>query len=153
MIYSFEDPKIIDALFFLILGIMGDFINSNIINNNIIFQIKNNYYFKYIFLFIIIYFTNSHIQNKNIKDTLVNSITLFIMVILLLKNNFKVIILVLILFTIHKLIDQYTKELDKTKNQKKIKELNDINYTILHINILVMVMGFLYTNKNKLKLN
>ena len=80
----------------------------------------------------IIYFTNTHIQNNTIKDTLVSSIVLFIMLILLIKNNFNIIILALVLFTIHKIIDQYTKELDQNKNQKKIKELSYINYSILN---------------------
>jgi hypothetical protein len=150
----FKDPIIIDALFYLLLGLIRDFINLNMINKDILTQLKNNNYFKYIFLFIGIYFTNSYIQKKKIKDTLINSIKLFVMIILLLKNNFNILLLVIFMLIIHKLIDQYTKELDnqKNKNQKKIKDLNNINYYILHVNITLMVMGFVYNNYDKIKL-
>ena len=39
MIYSFEDPKIIDALFFLILGILGEFITYDLTHHDLIQKI------------------------------------------------------------------------------------------------------------------
>jgi hypothetical protein len=146
MIKSFEDPKIIDALFFIILGILGEYITYNFAGENIVNKIKKNDYYKYSLLFIIIYFTNTHIQNKNIKDTFVNSIVLFIMLFLILKNNFRVIILIVVLFSLHKLISQYIKELDQNKKKEQIKELTNINYYILHIVMILIVLGFFYKN-------
>ena len=145
MIYSFEDPKIIDSLFFLFLGTIGAYIGTTITSCKLKTLLQTNKYFRHIFFFIIIYFTNSYIQNGNIKDTLTNSLILYVMFILLMRNDYRVLISVILLLVIHKLIDQHIRELtNQNESNEKIQKYKDANKIIIKLSILVMLLGFIY---------
>lgn len=151
MIDSVKNYRVIDALFFLFLGSIlpiGESISSCRLNK----KINNNPYFRHFIFFVIIYFTNSFIQDNTIKRTFINSLILYILYIVLMRNNYYIIILVIMMFSIHKLITQYLSEL-KTNNDSKetIEKWKKFNDYMIKLGISTMILGFLYNIYDKHK--
>ena len=94
---TIDQQKMFDTLFLLFLGTLGGFIGGGITSCEIQRIIRDNVLVKQFIFFIIIFTTNSFVQkNSDLLNTFIRSCLLFVVFILLMKNNYKSIILSLI---------------------------------------------------------
>ena len=166
MIDSVKNYRVIDALFFLFLGSSGT-IGANISSCRLRKNLEKNPYLRHFIFFIIIYFTNSIIQDNTIKDSFINTGVLYSMFIILMRNDYRVIIMVVSLLFIHKITTQYVLESIKTSDNveggfgeagmpllgrwNRIEYLEKFNKYLIHLGVTIMVLGFLYNMFNKHK--
>lgn len=151
MINPLGDPRLIDSLFFLFLGSSGT-IGANISSCRLRRNLEKNPYLRHFIFFIIIYFTNSIIQDDTIKGSFTNTLLLYSMFIILMRNDYRVIILVVALLFLHKITTQYLVELNTNNESKdKIEKWEKNNKYIVHLGVAIMGVGFLYNIYNKSK--
>ena len=138
---SLDQQKMFDTLFLLFLGTLGGFVGGGITSCEIQKIIRDNVFVKQFIFFIIIFSTNSFVQkNSDVLSTFIRSFILFTVFIILMKNNYKSIILSIVLLFINKLLLQhinYTK-----KNKKKNKKLVSLSKVLTGISGFIIIIGF-----------
>lgn len=136
--------KLFDTLFLLFLGTLGGFIGGGVTACQIQKLVRDNIYVKQFLFFIIIYFTNSFVQkSSSLWRTFSTSIILYIIFVMLMKNNYKSIMIVFGILFINKLLLQYKNQLLKdTKNTPTIKMIDNIRYYLTLFAAVVMILGF-----------
>ena len=151
MLNPLGDPRLIDSLFFLFLGSSGT-IGANISSCRLKKKLETNPYLRHFLFFVIIYFTNSIIQDNAVKGSFINTFMLYSMFIVLMRNDYRVIVLVVALLFIHKIITQHMIDLKKNNESKEtIDKWETNNKYIIHAGVTIMVVGFLYNIYNKSK--
>lgn len=139
-----DEDNLFDTLFLLFLGTLGGFIGGGITACQMQKLVRDNIYVKQVLFFIIIYFTNSFVQKSHdIWHIFSRSIILYIIFVMLMKNNYKSIMIVFGILFINKLLLQYKSQLLKdTKNNQTIKLVDNVRYYLTIIAAVVMVLGF-----------
>lgn len=155
------DSKMLDSLFLIFLGTLGGMIGNAVIACRIQELIYGNIYIKHFLFIIIIYFTISYVyeesndkKNDDVKEVTTNNSILDIfsktaiiygMFILLMKNNYKCVVIVFLILFFNKIASQYIEKISIDK--KKIKQIESINktrsYSIMIAGI-VLVGGFVF---------
>lgn len=138
------EDKLFDTLFLLFLGTLGGFIGGGITACQMQKLVRDNIYVKQLLFFIIIYFTNSFVQKSHdIWHTFSRSIMLYIIFVMLMKNNYKSIMIVFGILFINKILLQYKTQISKdTKNTHNVKVIDNIRYYLSLTAAVVMVLGF-----------
>ena len=138
------EDKLFDTLFLLFLGTLGGFIGGGVTACQIQKLVRDNIYVKQFLFFIIIYFTNSFVQKSgNVWHIFSRSIILYIIFVMLMKNNYKSIMVVFGILFINKLLLQYKNQLSKdVKTTQTIKLVDNIRYYLTMLAGVVMVLGF-----------
>lgn len=155
-----DQQKLFDTLFLLILGIVGGDIGGGITSCQVQKMIRDSVIVKQIIFFVIIYFTNSFVlESSDTIGTLKNTCLLFAIFLILMKSNYKCILIVIVLLFVNKLLSQKKEELkqdldkDKTNSdiQQKINKFNTAIDSLLYIAGAVMIVGFsqYYLEKQK----
>ena len=164
---SFENQgKLFDTLFLLFLGTLGGFIGGGITSCKIQKIIKDSIVVKHILFLIIIFFTDSFVDaNKSTLIVLRNTLILYIIFIVLMKNNYKSIFIIIVVLFINKIISKEVSilkgslgkegyqdeeeedeedEEDENTNvvKQKIGYLNNISQVLLYVAAIAMVIGF-----------
>ena len=139
-----DEEKLFDTLFLLFLGTLGGFIGGGITACQMQKLVRDNIYVKQVLFFIIIYFTNSFVQKSHdIWLIFSRSIILYIIFVMLMKNNYKSIMIVFGILFINKLLLQYKSQLLKdTKNTQTINLVDNVRYYLTILAAVVMVLGF-----------
>lgn len=154
------DSKLLDSLFLIFLGTLGGMIGNGITACKIQKLIHGNIYIKHFLFIIIIYFTISYVyesndkKNDDVKEvTASNSILdifsktaiIYGLFILLMKNNYKCVIIVFLILFFNKIASQYIEKLsiDK-KNIKQIESINKNRFYSTMIAGIVLVGGFVF---------
>ena len=151
MLDDIDQQKMFDTLFLLFLGTLGGFVGGGITSCEIQRIIRDSVLVKQFIFFIIIFTTNSFVQKKSdLFTTFVRSSILFGVFILLMKNNYKSILVAITLLFINKLllqhIDFLNKEDDENNNKKenndKINKLNRISKILTLVSGVIILVGF-----------
>jgi hypothetical protein len=172
MIVSFNEKIPIYTIFILILIVCAEYLKElmpckldNILKNNI--YVKHFFCFLTLLFFVVI--TTEPLKDKNLKEIIVKSIILYILFILLIKNDYRIFLIVMVLLGLiyiisikkYELIDLIEKEKNKdkvfhklitrdvqhsgealTRADIKIRKTyeNEINIIILINNILFVIV-------------
>ena len=151
MLDDIDQQKMFDTLFLLFLGTLGGFVGGGITSCEIQRIIRDSVLVKQFIFFVIIFTTNSFVQKKSdLFTTFVRSSILFGVFILLMKNNYKSILVAITLLFINKLllqhIDFLNKEDDENNNKKenndKINKLNRISKILTLVSGVIILVGF-----------
>ena len=166
MIVSLNEKIPIYTIFILILIISAEYLKE-LMPCKLDNVLKNNIYVKHFFCFLTLLFfvviTTEPLKDKNLKEIIIKSIVLYVLFILLIKNDYRIFLSVMVLLGLiyiislkkYELIDLIKKEQNIDIITKKQYE-NEINTIILINNILFVIViilifiGFLfYMNKKK----
>ena len=149
----FYSVKLINGIFFLILILSSGFV-SGITNCKYQKLFQENVYLKHLVAFFILYFLNTNLYT--IKDhpikKLRNSIILYIVFIIIMRQNKQFTILSFILiFIIHMLYEYYDyyKDNDKFKYSNHIKELHTTIRIFSLITIMIIIIGLVINYKER----
>lgn len=151
---NFNQQKMFDTLFLLFLGTLGGFVGGGITSCEIQRIIRDSVLVKQFIFFIIIFTTNSFVQdNTDLWTTFKRSCILFGVFILLMKNNYKSILFSITLLFVNKLLLQHISFLtkDMKKNSKMVKKLNKISKIITIISGIIILLGFIEYMREKKK--
>ena len=151
---TIDQQKMFDTLFLLFLGTLGGFIGGGITSCEIQRIIRDNVLVKQFIFFIIIFTTNSFVQkNSDLLNTFIRSCLLFVVFILLMKNNYKSIILSIFLLFINKLLMQHIQFIQSDKNKKLLVDKYNKVSKILTITAgIIIIIGFFeYMREKKLE--
>ena len=151
---TIDQQKMFDTLFLLFLGTLGGFIGGGITSCEIQRIIRDNVLVKQFIFFIIIFTTNSFVQkNSDLLNTFIRSCLLFVVFILLMKNNYKSIILSILLLFINKLLMQHIQFIQSDKNKKLLVDKYNKVSKILTITAgIIIIIGFFeYMREKKLE--
>lgn len=170
MIVSFNEKIPLYAIFILILIVCAEYLKE-LMPCKLDDVLKNNIYVKHFFCFLTLLFfvviTTEPLKDKNLKEIIIKSIVLYILFILLIKNDYRIFFSVMVLLGLiyiisikkYELTDLIEKEKQKDKHidiKTKKEYENQINILIIINNILFVIvitlifLGFLfYMNKKK----
>ena len=147
---SLDQQKMFDTLFLLFLGTLGGFVGGGITSCEIQKIIRDNVFVKQFIFFIIIFSTNSFVQkNSDVLSTFIRSFILFTVFIILMKNNYKSIILSIVLLFINKLLLQHINY--KKKNKNANKKLVSLSKVLTGISGFIIIIGFFEYMREKKK--
>ena len=149
---NIDQQKLFDTLFLLFLGTIGGFVGGGITSCEIQRIIRDSVLIKQLIFFIIIFTTNSFVQKKSdILSTFVRSFILFVVFVLLMKNNYKSIIFSIILLFINKLLLQHIEYLKKNKKENTDKYDKISKVLTITSGIVILVGFFEYMREKKLE--
>lgn len=165
MLDDIDQQKMFDTLFLLFLGTLGGFVGGGITSCEIQRIIRDSVLVKQFIFFVIIFTTNSFVQKKSdLFTTFVRSSILFGVFILLMKNNYKSILVAITLLFINKLLLQHIDFLNKEDDEKKenddekkedddkINKLNRISKILTLVSGVIILVGFFeYMREKKLE--
>jgi hypothetical protein len=154
------------TIFVLILIISANFL-AQLFPCRFQHELNNNMYLKHFFSFLTMVFfvvLSSPIKNKKIKVIVVQSIFLYIAFLFLIKTDYRIFILLLVLLSVSYLFVLKKVELEADKeefkeNQEKLKELDDeiknvdfYNFVTMIVIVIFVIIGFLsYLGQKKLE--
>jgi hypothetical protein len=151
------------AIFILILIVCAEYLKE-LMPCKLDYILKNNIYVKHFFCFLTLLFfiviTTEPFKDKNFKEIIIKSILLYILFILLIKNDYRIFFSVMILLGLiyiisikkYELIDLLKKDIDiKTKKEyeNQINILVSVNNILFVIVITLIIIGFLFYMKKK----
>ena len=141
---NFNQQKMFDTLFLLFLGTLGGFVGGGITSCEIQRIIRDSVLVKQFIFFIIIFTTNSFVQDDNdVWVTFKRSCILFGIFILLMKNNYKSILFAITLLFVNKLLLQHIEYLKNNKgNKDKISKLDKISKILTIVSGIIILIGF-----------
>jgi len=154
------------TIFVLILIISANFL-AQLFPCRFQHELNNNMYLKHFFSFLTMVFfvvLSSPIKNKKIKVIVVQSIFLYIAFLFLIKTDYRIFILLLVLLSVSYLFVLKKVELEADKeefkeNQEKLKELDDeiknvdfYNFVTMIFIVIFVIIGFLsYLGQKKIE--
>lgn len=164
MTESLNEKIPIYAVFILILIICAEYLKE-LIPCKLDYILKNNIYVKHFFCFLTLLFfvviTTEPFKDKNLKEIILKSIVLYILFILLIKNDYRIFFTVMVLLGFiyiiaikqYELNDLLKKDIDITTKKEYENQINilvTVNNILFVIAITLILLGFLfYTNKKK----
>tara|TARA_B100001175_G_scaffold307298_1_gene306350 strand:+ start:924 stop:1442 length:519 start_codon:yes stop_codon:yes gene_type:complete len=146
-----EITKISDItplLFIVSLSILSNFIGDTLsYKTQCIF--KNNILLKHIIILLLIYSTISVLYKKDSPTKrLKKTIIIWIMYLLLIKNTFRLVGIVVILMFLQFILEDYIKYIKNNNIDRNINKLNKINSLLKYLIIILLIIGhILYVNK------
>ncbi len=151
---TIDQQKMFDTLFLLFLGTLGGFVGGGITSCEIQRIIRDSVLVKQFIFFIIIFTTNSFVQkNSGVFNTFIRSCLLFTVFILLMKNNYKSILISIFLLFVNKLLLQHIQSIKKDKENKHLLNKYNKASKILTIaaSIIIIIGFFEYMREKKLE--
>lgn len=153
MIDILQEQKVFDTLFLLFLGTVGGFIGGGITSCQVQKIIRDSVYVKQLIFFIIIFFTNSFVQEStDTLATLKRTMVLYLIFIVLMKNNYKSVSIVVVILLINKIFSQSIDNLNVRKEKEpknkeidiKIANIQKITKVLTVIAGIAMFYGFIH---------
>jgi hypothetical protein len=163
MIQNLNEKIPLYAIFILILIVCAEYLKE-LMPCKLDYILKNNIYVKHLFCFLTLLFfvviTTEPFKDKNLKEIIIKSIILYILFILLIRNDYRIFFSVIVLLGLiyiisiknYELNDLLEKNIDiKTKKEyeNQISILVTINNVLFVIVITLIILGFLFYMKKK----
>lgn len=144
---------LIKSILFLTLAIASNFVGT-IFNCKMQYHLTNNIYLKHIILFIIIFFTINYSSDdtkinpiKHVKNTLI----IWLCYILFIRQNIICGTICIISLFILYFMDIYIDYYKSLNNKTKVANVTKMRNILYHINIFVLIVGFLlYLNEKRI---
>lgn len=146
-----EIIKILDItplLFIVSLTILSNFIGDTLsYKAQCIF--KNNILLKHVIILLLIYSTISVLYEKESPiQRIRKTIIIWIMYLLLIKNTFRIVGIVVVIMFLQFIIEDYIKYIKNNNIDRNINKLNKINSLLKYLIIILLIIGhILYINK------